>query len=206
MFDKKNVATTATIYNSMFFAAGNLWLTQCGHTFPFLENASPVDVQSLHTICQAPLPMGFSRQEYGSGLPCPPPGDLPDSGIEPTSLRSPALAGRFFSASATREALFSITVPRITINLAASSNTPLSFHSSADFSAQGLTRPKSKCLSRLWSHLRLRIFYAHKSWLNPVPCCYMTEVLVFFLDSSWGQSQLQQVPVVLATHLSGAER
>ena len=33
----------------------------------------------------APLSMGFSRQEYWSGLPCPPPGDLPDSGIEPTS-------------------------------------------------------------------------------------------------------------------------
>ena len=37
---------------------------------------------------QAPLSMGFSRQEYWSGLPCPPPGDLPDPGIEP---RSPAL-------------------------------------------------------------------------------------------------------------------
>ena len=53
---------------------------------------------------QAPLSMGFSRQEYWSGLPCPPPGDLPDSGIEPTSLKSPALAGRFFTTSATREA------------------------------------------------------------------------------------------------------
>ena len=35
---------------------------------------------------QAPLSMGFSRQEYWSGLPCPPPGDLPNSGIEPGSL------------------------------------------------------------------------------------------------------------------------
>ena len=42
---------------------------------------------------QAPLPMGFSRQEYWSGLPCPPPGDPPDPGIKPESLRSPALAG-----------------------------------------------------------------------------------------------------------------
>ena len=33
--------------------------------------------------CQAPLSMGFSRQEYWSGLPCPPPGDLPDPGIDP---------------------------------------------------------------------------------------------------------------------------
>ena len=41
--------------------------------------------------------MGFSRQECWSGLPFPPPGDLPDPGIEPTSLMSPALAGRFFT-------------------------------------------------------------------------------------------------------------
>ena len=39
--------------------------------------------------------MGFSRQEYWSGLPCPPPGDLPDPGTEPESLMSPALAGGF---------------------------------------------------------------------------------------------------------------
>ena len=54
---------------------------------------------------QAPQSMGFSRQEYWSGLPCPPPGDLPHPGIEPTSLMSPALAGRFFTTSATWEAL-----------------------------------------------------------------------------------------------------
>ena len=39
---------------------------------------------------QAPLSMGFSRQEYRSGLPCPPPGDLPDPGTEPRFLTSPA--------------------------------------------------------------------------------------------------------------------
>ena len=42
---------------------------------------------------QAPLSMGFSRQEYWSGLPCPPPEDLPNPGIEPTSVMSPALQG-----------------------------------------------------------------------------------------------------------------
>ena len=41
--------------------------------------------------------MGFSRQEYWSGLRCPPPGDLSDSAIEPASLASPALAGGFFT-------------------------------------------------------------------------------------------------------------
>ena len=45
---------------------------------------------------QAPLFMGFSRQEYWSWLPFPTPGDLPDPGIETSSLVSPALAGRFF--------------------------------------------------------------------------------------------------------------
>ena len=49
--------------------------------------------------------MGFSRQEYWSGLPCPPPGDLPNPGIKPVSLTSPELAGVFFTASATWEAL-----------------------------------------------------------------------------------------------------
>ena len=47
--------------------------------------------------CQAPLSMGFSRQEYWSGLPCPPPRDLPDPRIEPMSSASPALAGRFIT-------------------------------------------------------------------------------------------------------------
>ena len=52
------------------------------------------------------MSMGFSRQEYWSGLPRPLPGDLPDSGIKPQSLMSPALAGRFFTISATWEAIF----------------------------------------------------------------------------------------------------
>ena len=50
---------------------------------------------------QAPLSMEFSKQEYWSGLPFPTPGDLPDPGIKPTSFASPALAGRFFTTSAT---------------------------------------------------------------------------------------------------------
>ena len=59
---------------------------------------------------QAPLSMGFSRQEYWSGLPFPSPGDLPDPGIEPGSLTFPALAGKFFTTSATWEA-FVYTYP-----------------------------------------------------------------------------------------------
>jgi len=48
--------------------------------------------------------VGFSRQEYWSGLPYPPPGDLPDPEIKPVSLMSPALAGGFFTTRATWEA------------------------------------------------------------------------------------------------------
>ena len=48
---------------------------------------------------QAPLSLGFSRQEYWSGLPCPPPGVLPDTGIEIVSLAAPALAGGSFTTS-----------------------------------------------------------------------------------------------------------
>ena len=58
---------------------------------------------------QAPLSMGFSRQEDWSGLPFPPPGDLPSPGTEPMSLTSPALAGGFFTGSATWESQRYIT-------------------------------------------------------------------------------------------------
>ena len=47
--------------------------------------------------CSPPLSMEFCRQEYWSGLPFPPPGNLPNPGIEPSSLASPALTGKFFS-------------------------------------------------------------------------------------------------------------
>ena len=57
---------------------------------------------TLWTVAhQAPLSMGFSRQEHWRGLPCPPPGDLPNPGIEPTS---PTLVGGFYITSTTWEA------------------------------------------------------------------------------------------------------
>ena len=60
---------------------------------------------TLWTVaCQAPLFMGFSKQEYWSGLTFPPPGDLPNTGTETVSLMSPALAGWFFTTSVTWEA------------------------------------------------------------------------------------------------------
>ena len=66
---------------------------------------------TLWTVAyQAPLAMGFSRQEYWSALPCPPLGDLLDPGIEPVSLTCPALAGGFFTTSATWEALINALI------------------------------------------------------------------------------------------------
>ena len=68
-----------------------------------------------YIACQAPLSMGFFRQEYWNGLPeywsgllCPPPEDLPNPGMEPMSLMSPALV-RFFTTSATWEALLTLS-------------------------------------------------------------------------------------------------
>ena len=57
--------------------------------------------------------MGSSRQEYQSGLPCSPPGDLPSPGIKPTSLTSPALAGRSFTTSVAWEAQIGLHLPQI---------------------------------------------------------------------------------------------
>ena len=63
--------------------------------------------QSCLTLCdpmdgllvlRTPLSMGFPRQKYWSGLPCPPPGKFLDPGIQPSSLRSPALTGEFVVA------------------------------------------------------------------------------------------------------------
>ena len=58
---------------------------------------------------QAPLSMRLSRQEYWSGLPCPPLGNLPSPGIQPMSLMSPALARGFITTSTTWEAQFTPT-------------------------------------------------------------------------------------------------
>ena len=64
---------------------------------------------TLWTVaCQAPLSMAFSRPEFRSGLPFPSPGDLPNPGIELTSLMSPELAGGFLTTSTTWETQINI--------------------------------------------------------------------------------------------------
>ena len=59
-----------------------------------------------YVACQAPLSMGFFSQEYWGRLPCPPPENLPNPGIELASLTSLAVAGGFFITSTTWEAAF----------------------------------------------------------------------------------------------------
>ena len=62
----------------------------------FILHVCMLSCSVLSDSHQAPLAIGFSRQEYWSGLPLPSPKDLPDSGIELVSPASPALSGRFF--------------------------------------------------------------------------------------------------------------
>ena len=70
----------------------------CVHLFATPVECSPPG-SSVHEIF---------RQEYWSGLPCPPPGDLPDPGIKPASLMSPVLAGGFFITGTTWEAVLGV--------------------------------------------------------------------------------------------------
>ena len=78
-----------------------LLATPCVHAK--LLSHVPLCVTPWTVAHQAPLCLGFSRQEYWSGLPCLPPRDLPDPGIEPALLLSHALAGGFFTTSTTWE-------------------------------------------------------------------------------------------------------
>ena len=82
-----------------------LFLNACVHAQP--PNRIWLFVTPWTVARQVPLSMGFSRQEYWSGLPFPSPGDLPNPGMEPWSS---ALAARFFTIWAIREARLTATV------------------------------------------------------------------------------------------------
>ena len=84
---RKTKETPLSLYIYMYIC---IWLVACS-----VAQSCPTPV--IAWTRQAPLSMGFPKQEYWSGLPFPPPGDLPDPGIELTSLVSPALVGRFFT-------------------------------------------------------------------------------------------------------------
>ena len=73
------------------------------HKILYYMHVRPVAQLGLTLAYQAPLSIGFPRQEYWSGLSCPSPGDLPNPGIEPVFLMSPALSGGFSTTSATWE-------------------------------------------------------------------------------------------------------
>ena len=74
----------------------------CVHA-DFFQSCSTLLTHGLYVAHKAPLSMGFFRQEYWSGFPSPPQGDLPDSRIKPVSLTSPALASEFLATSTTWE-------------------------------------------------------------------------------------------------------
>ena len=65
---------------------------------------------SVAQLCRAPLFMGLSRQEYWSGLPCPPPGDLPNPWIEPWSPESPVLQVILYHWATEEAPLFNINI------------------------------------------------------------------------------------------------
>ena len=98
------------LYQTIFHSWSNTWeWCSVEHAFGNISPQQSLDVLHVH-LCllshfshvrlftiswtvaqQAPLSVGFSRQEYWSGLPCPPPGDLPDPEIEPGSPPTSAL-------------------------------------------------------------------------------------------------------------------
>ena len=96
--------------------------TTCAHSGPSVTPSSPQPCRLQPTRLLCP---GFSRREHWSGLPRPPPGDLPDPGIEPMSLMTPALAGRFSTIRATWEALHNYTPFLILIIFHTISSTPV---------------------------------------------------------------------------------
>ena len=67
----------------------------CVFSSSIMSNSSPSHGWTID--CQASLALESPRQEYWSGLPFPSPGDLPNSGVKPMYLASPAIAGRFFT-------------------------------------------------------------------------------------------------------------
>ena len=101
-------------------ADGTALHLNCSSGYTKLSVYVCVHTQSCLTLCdswtvaqQAPPSVGFSKQEYYSELPFPTPGDLPDPGIEPTSLASPALAGRFFTTESPTQSYTSDKITHI---------------------------------------------------------------------------------------------
>ena len=92
--------------SSVSYRSAQFWHCCCHQVASVTSNS----VTPWTVAHQAPLPMGFCRQECWSGLLCPSAGDLPKPGIKPMFLVSPALAGGFFTTGTTGEALI-LTLP-----------------------------------------------------------------------------------------------
>ena len=142
---------------------------------------------------QAALSMGFPRQEYWSGSPFPPPRDLPDPGIEPMSLTSPALAGGLFTAGISWEPQLTEQVQHI---LSSSSSLPrgqgrtLVYSYREDGSERRPGEPglsnhilcvPSSCSMYLWAKL-------HCLSLLKAPCLSQTLGCPFLLPAVWQDS------------------
>ena len=98
------------------------------------------------TARQAPLSMGFPRQQYWSGLPYPPSGDLPGPGSNLSSLMSPALAGWFFTTIATWEALSDRLVIQVSIELGNPSLLCITMMSAKTVTIWSVFNPSPFCL------------------------------------------------------------
>ena len=137
-----------------------------------LQHVLPSCISHVHlfvtpwTIAhQAPLSMGSSRQEYWSGLPCPLPGDLPDPGIEPTTVTSPALAGEFFTSSTTWEAPWVLSHSVVSESLQPH-RLPLP-GSSVDGDSPGRN-------TRVGCHALLQGIFSTQEWNPGLPHCRLT--------------------------------
>ena len=97
-FQMNVLESNGTLPSKYISVSAFSWITNC-----IRAQLCPTLFRPWTIAHQAPLSVGFFRQEYWSGLPFPLPGDLPDPGVRHESLASPALAGMFFTTRATWE-------------------------------------------------------------------------------------------------------
>ena len=128
---------------------------------------------------QAPLSMGFSSQEYFSGLPCPPSGDLPNLGIEPESLTTPALAGRFFTTSVIWEApIAQGTIP----------NTLQWLTWENKLKKKGYMYTYNHFVVHLELMQHCKSTYSNKSFIKIKINCFQSETILSFLSSKYSSA------------------
>ena len=142
----------------------------------------------LRTVAhQTPLSVGFPRQGYWSGLPCPPPGDLPNPGIKPMSLAFPTLAGGFFTTPAIdhiQRDSFGDQISRKGTNAAADFHSPIPYLD--DGWCQGYWHPVCSLMPTVdvSSKLLVETITAATNanvWYSQSPSCVRQFTLVFTL-------------------------